>query len=248
VVLPVTDERVQRIGEIQRAFRKRGDFFFIYWDIRRKYSAKELQAAELLHLMVRAVFEPPGESCGTEYDESVACQRCGAGARQVSELILDTKRIPKGKDIARTISGEVVVSRRLVEAFRERGLRGAEFRPVLHRGRRVFESSEWGQLVVTSKPVKFNAQTLTGNTPFDLDERDEYRCPQGHTAGMAWLSELFVSRATHDGSDLLQTEKAFGLRRGVLRPRSRLLISQKLYQMMLEMKAKGFAVEVAHLV
>ncbi|HVG61232.1 MAG TPA: hypothetical protein VNA24_21915, partial [Hyalangium sp.] len=68
VVLPTTDERVQQIGEIQRTYRKNGGFFFIYWDVRRKYSEKELQAAQLLHVIVRTVFEPTGEECGTAYD------------------------------------------------------------------------------------------------------------------------------------------------------------------------------------
>lgn len=248
VVLPTSDERVQQIGELQRSYRKRGGFFFIYWDVRRKYSEKELQTAHLLHLNVRAVFESTGEECGTTYDETTACKRCGAGAEQTSELILDTKRIPKGKDIARTIGGEIVVSRRFADAFREHGLQGAEFRLVLHRGRRSLEPSEWSQLVVTSSPVKFSTRTVTGNTPFDLDDQNEHRCPRGHTAGLTWLSEFFVLRSSHDGGDLLHTEKMFGLRRGYLRPRPQLLISQKLRRVLVDMKAKGFELEVAHLV
>jgi hypothetical protein len=248
VVLPTTDERVQQIGELQRAHRKKGGFFFIYWDVRRKYSEKELQTAELLHMNVRAVFEPTGEECGTTYDETTACKRCGAGADQTSELILDTRRIPKGKDIARTIGGEIVVSRRFAEAFRKHGLQGAEFQPVLHRGRKSLEPSEWSQLVVTSSPVKLSSRTVTGNTPFDLDEQNEHRCPKGHTAGLTWLSEFFVLRSSHDGGDLLHTEKMFGLRRGYLRPRPQLLISQKLRGVLVAMKAKGFELEAAHLV
>jgi hypothetical protein len=248
VVLPTTDERVQQIGELQRAHRKKGGFFFIYWDVRRKYSEKELQAAELLHMNVRAVFEPTGEECGTTYDESTACKRCGAGADQTSGLILDTRRIPKGKDIARTIGGEIVVSRRFADAFRKKGLQGAAFQPVLHRGRGSLEPSEWSQLVVTSNPVKLSTRTVTGNTPFDLDEQNEHRCPKGHTAGLTWLSELFVLRSNHDGGDLIHTEKMFGLRRGYLRPRPQLLISQKLRRVLVDMKAKGFELEAAHLV
>jgi hypothetical protein len=247
-VLPTTDARVQQIGELQRAHRKRGGFFFVYWDVRRKYSVKELQAAQVLHLIVRAVFEPAGEECGTTYNEATACKRCGAGAEQTSGLILDTRRIPKGKDIARTIGGEVVVSRRFADAFRAHGLQGAEFQPVLHRGRKSLEPSEWSQLVVTSSPVKLSTRTVTGNAPFDLDEQNEHRCFRGHTAGLTWLSELFVLRSSYDGGDLLHTEKMFGLRRGYLRPQPQLLISQKLRRVLVEMKAKGFELEVAHLV
>jgi hypothetical protein len=248
VVLPTTDERVQQIGEIQRTYRKNRGFFFIYWDVRRKYSAKELQAAQLLHVIVRAVFEPTGEECGTTYDETTACKRCGAGISQTSELILDTRRIPKGKDIARTVGGEIVVSPRFVNAFSEHDLQGAKFQPVLHRGRRSLEPSEWSQLVVTSSPVKLSPRTVTGNNPFDFDDQNEHRCPRGHTAGLTWLSEFFVLRSSYGGSDLLHTEKMFGLRRGYLRPEPQLLISQKLCRVLVDMKAKGFALEVAHLV
>ncbi|HVG57895.1 MAG TPA: hypothetical protein VNA24_05030, partial [Hyalangium sp.] len=189
-----------------------------------------------------------GEECGTAYDETTACKRCGVGASQTSALILDTRRIPKGKDIARTIGGEIVVSRRFANAFSEHGLQGAKFQPVLHRERRGLEPSEWSQLVVTSSPVKFSPRTVTGNTPFDLDDQNEHRCPRGHTAGLTWLSEFFVLRSSYDGSDLLCTEKMFGLRRGYLRPEPQLVISQKLRRVLVDMKAKGFELEVAHLV
>ena len=248
VVLPGDDPRVQQIGGIERAQLKRGSLFFTYWHIHRRYTKDELQSAELLDLVIRAYFEPPGSMCGTEYDESVACKHCGAGARQTTELILDTKRIPKSKDIAQTIAGEVVVSSRFVAAFKEHGLRGAEFRPVLHKGRKGPQPSDWYQPLITSKPLKLDARTVTGNNPFDLDERNEHRCPKGHMAGLNQISELFVKRASHDGSDLCITDKCFGCRRGELRPEPRLLISSRLRDMLEGMNAKGYVLEVAHFV
>jgi hypothetical protein len=248
VLLPAEDKLVQRIGELQREYRKRGDFFFLYSHIHRHYSQRELAAAELLDLVIRACFEPAGEDCGTEYDESVECRHCGAGARQLSDLILNTRRIPKGKDIARTIAGEIVISPRVVQACREHGLRGADFRPVLHRGRKAPEPSEWSQLVITAKPLKLSTLTVTGYNVFDLDEEDENRCPKGHVAGLNQLSELYVQRGSWGGSDWCRTDKLFGLRRGLLRPEPRILISQKLRQVLVGMKAKGFELEVARLV
>lgn len=248
VLLPAEDERVQRIGEIQREYRRRGKFFFLFSAIHRHYSKRELAAAELLVLVIRAYFEPAGEDCGTGYDESVECKHCGAGTRQVSDLILNTRRIPKGKDVAKTIAGEIVISPRVVQACQEHGIRGADFRPVFHRGRRGPEPSEWSQLVVTSKPAKLSPLTVTGNDVFDLDEDDEYRCPRGHTAGLRIISEIHVQRTKWDGSDWCLTDKLIGLRRGVLRPEPRILISQKLRQVLVDMKAKGFELEVAHLV
>ncbi len=245
-MLPGDDRRVQEIGNIERAMRKKGDLFFTYWHIHRKYTEEEIESAELLDLVIRSYFEPTGSMCGTGYDESAACKHCGAGAPMTTPLILNTNRAPKNKDIAQTIAGEVVVSQRFVDAFREHGLSGAEFRPVLHKGRKGLLPSELYQLVVTSKPLKLTANTVAGNNPFNLDERNEHRCPKGHMAGLNQISELYVSRASHDGSDICVTDKLFGVRRGELRPEPRYLISPKLRDVLTEMKAKGFILEVAH--
>ncbi|WP_224242682.1 hypothetical protein [Hyalangium gracile] len=239
---------MQQISQLDHRFTEEGASFFLGWDIHRHYEEDELRSAELLHLVVRAHFEPPGAMCGTEYDDSVACGHCGAGARQVSDLILNTRRIPKGKDIAQTIAGEVVVSPRVVQACRDQGLHGAEFRPVRHRGRSGLAPAEWSQLVITSKPLKLHARTVTGNHPFDLDEGNRHRCPNGHVAGLNQISELYVHRKGWDESDWCRTDKLFGMRQGELRPEPRLLISQKLRQVLVGMKARGFELEIAHLV
>lgn len=247
IVLPSNDRRVQQIGQLDQRFTEEGTSFFLGWDIHRHYAEEELQSAELLHLVVRAHFEPPGAMCGTEYDDSVACKHCGAGARQISDLILNTRRIPKGKDIAQTVAGEIVVSPRLVQACGEQGLQGADFRPVRHAGRRGSEPSEWSQLVISSKPLKLSARTVTGNHPFNLDEENRHRCPKGHVAGLNQISELYVHRKSWDGSDWGHTDKLFGMRQGELRPEPRLLVSQKLRRVLVEMKAKGLTWEIAHL-
>jgi len=248
VVLPVRDKRVQEIGRIDRSFTQKGTSFFLGWHIHRRYTEDELRSAEVLNLVIRAYFEPPGSMCGTEYDDAAACRFCGAGAPQKTELILNTKRIPKNKDLAQTLAGEVVVSSRFVAAFKAHGLSGAQFRPVLHAGRNGPQPSEWYQPLFTSKPVTLDAKTVTGATPFDLDERNEHRCPKGHLAGLNQISELYLQRASHDGSDLCITDKGFGVRRGELRPEPRLLISPRLRDMLEGMDAKGYALEVAHFV
>ncbi|WP_143101373.1 hypothetical protein [Stigmatella aurantiaca] len=248
VVLPLSDPQVRHIQELEQEHRRRGGVFFTYWRIHRSYSAKELQAAELLNLAIRSYFEPPGTLCGTGYDESVACAHCGSGARQVTPLTLDTRRIPKGKDFAQTIAGELVVSLRLADALVERGIRGADYQPVLHHGRHGAEPSDWRQLVITSKPARLHARTVAGVHPFELDAEGEHRCPNGHLAGLNQISELTVERDSLDTSDWWRTDKLFGVRRGELRPEPRLLISQKLREVLVKEKAKGFALEVAHAV
>ena len=136
VTLATNDPLYKRIGEIdrQRRAQEKRPFFF-GWDIEYRYSRKELEAAELFHLWITAVFEPAGEQCGTVYDDSTTCPICGAGRTQVTSLILDLRKVPKGKDIARTIADEWIVSQRLAEILLDAGMTGFELRPVRHRAR-----------------------------------------------------------------------------------------------------------------
>jgi len=246
VLLPLDDPRLPRVGAFDRELSKKDRAFFFGWTIHRRYSERELREAELLRLWPRATFEPAGEECGTQYDESRACPHCGAGARQASELVLDLKCVPKGADLARTIANEIIVSTRLVEAMQARGITGAEFRPVRQSGKKGAVSSGWHQLAVVSPPVDVVAPTVTGNDPFDLDEQDECRCPLGHIAGLNLLSELHIARKSHDGSDWACTRQLFSMRMGLIRPHPLLLISPKLRALFVELKVKRLLIEVAH--
>src|SRR5688572_24665582 len=99
VAMATSDPRFERIGELQRRINQEYDrSFFHGWNITRSYSQNELQSAPLLRLIVTSVFEPAGEERGTRYNESTECPRCRSGGKQVSDLYLDWKRIPKGKD------------------------------------------------------------------------------------------------------------------------------------------------------
>ena len=244
VLLPMDDPRVKLIGDLEREFQKRDQSFFYGWHISRRYTHKELEAAELLQLLIRPTFEPPGEMCGTKYDDSAACPHCGAGASMRGDLHLDLQRIPKKKDLALTIAGEPVVSAKLVKALREHGITGAEYLPVRHKTGVV--SKEWHHLVVTSPAVDIIPPTRVGTKPFDLDESGGYRCPLKHVAGLNRLSELWVRRADADSSDWVRTRQLIGTRRGVLRPEEQLLISPRLYRLLMDWKAKRFEIEVAH--
>jgi hypothetical protein len=247
VVLPLGDEWVGRIARIDKAYRERGRAFFVSWHIARRYSDKELRAAELLTLWPKVAFEPPGALYGTQCDETTGCPHCGAGARQTSELVLDLRRVPKEADLTRTIADELVVSARLAEAMSAAGFTGAAFRPVRQAGVKGRRSESWLQLAVTSSPVELVAPTAGGNDPFDLDEEGAHRCPRGHVVGLNRLSEVHVARSSYSGSDLTCTRQLFGVRRGVLRPRPCLLISPRLHALLKELKVGRFDVELAHL-
>jgi hypothetical protein len=242
--LPMQDERVRLIGELNREFNRRGRSFFLGSSISRHYTTEELQLAELFSLRPLSIFEPCGEMCGTEYDESEACSLCGAGARQTTDLRLEPESIPT-RDLSFTIAREIVVSNRLAQALQDHGITGAAFLPVRDPEGRVLEN--WRQLIVTSDPVDVVAPTLAGSDLFDLDEQGRFRCPQGHLLGLSLLSELWIRRESHDGSDLVGTRQLIGLRRGVLHPRPVLLFSPRLYRLLRVLKVGRMVVEVAHL-
>lgn len=245
VRLPMEDERVRLIGELNREFARRGRSFFMGWSISRHYTPEELEAARMFSLRPLSIFEPCGEMCGTEYDESEACSLCGAGARQSTDLQLEPGSIPK-RDLSFTIAREIVVSNRLAQALRAHGISGVGFLPVRDPTGRLLEN--WHQLTITSAPVDIVPPTLIGGNLFDLDEQGRFRCPQGHVLGLNRLSELWVRRENDDGSDLVRTRQLTGARRGVLHPKAEILFSPKLYRLLRELKVGRLVVEVAHLI
>jgi hypothetical protein len=127
------DPRLEEIVKQQRRLRSERSFLFTTWRIRRSYTQEELERAELLQLLVPTVFEPAGEECGTLYDDTDACTRCGAGGVQVSELVLDLRKIPANRDFARTIADELIVSHRLARLIANSQVSGVELRPVRDR-------------------------------------------------------------------------------------------------------------------
>jgi hypothetical protein len=242
--LDVDDPLVETIRKHEEEEHRRGTTMVTFWQVRRRYSQRELHSAELLWLRVRPFFEPTGEECGTLYDESQACASCGSGARQSSELRLDFKRIPKGRDIAQTLGGELVVSSQLAEAMRRHGITGMELRPVL--GKQGERSNAWHQLVIPSCSLEVVAPTQVGNS-FFVPEPDAARCPIGHVLGLRVLSEVHVSRTSLDGNDWACTRQCVGMRQGLFRPQPLMLISQRLYRLLSDMNVRRLDVEVAHL-
>lgn len=137
IMLDTSDPRFPEVGRLRVSLSAQGKgMFFSGWDITRHYSKTELAAAALFHVLITAVFEPSGEDCGTVFDYGQTCPICSAGRRQVTDLWLDLRRVPKNKDIARTITaGEWIVSERLARLFVDASLTGFELGPVRHKAR-----------------------------------------------------------------------------------------------------------------
>ncbi len=275
IVISTDDPRLPTIREMQAQGMRRRDAFFFGWHLTRKYEKRELEEAELFRLIVTSTFEPAGEECGTVYDESNACKHiftefemrlpmgmnyhcidsCSVGAKQSTDLFLETRSIPKNRDIAITIAGEIVVSRRLTQLLRESGLSGFELLPVRDKREdqknrsaakehRIGES--WSQFFVTSIPVSVSSETRFGKDFFDPDAEGVYRCPYGHVAGLNLLSEVKIGRKDSDGSDVFQTKQHHGAHRGLLRPSAPILITRRFYHLLRDRKARGYKVEIAH--
>jgi hypothetical protein len=218
--------------------------FTMGWYLR-KYTKEELQNAEVLRLTIASHFEPSGEECGTIYE--TLCNHCNWG-RQVSDLILDLRRVPQHKDISETITWvEWVVSSKFVRTFTENKLTGAEFRPIFDFTNPTKRSSESQQLWVTGKAGQLSAMTKLGRDPFSPSQVS-WRCPLEHSIVTAFLSEIYLHRNAWNGSDIAVTGALFGQGRNFLRPTPLIIISQRMYRVLQKAELKGFSYEVAHLV
>jgi len=128
VVLGEHDERVSKLMALLAAVDEKP--FVIHTDI---YTEDERQTAPLLILQpwghVRAW---GGPRLGTSYDIAQACQRCGTGARQTSDMIIandDVRRIEKLR-IAATTFENVLLNDDDVDRLITAQVSGALFWPV----------------------------------------------------------------------------------------------------------------------
>jgi len=250
VKVPVGSNLYNEIGRIYGQIKTIDQkHFFLGWNIHRKYSPRELDDAKLLLLKTVKTFEPAGEECGTIYDTQDACDICGAGRRQVSDLVLDYNTIPKTANIAKTISDEVIVDQEFVDILVNNNMTGYKLGTVLYKSHQArstkHPSNRWYQLMVNSL-VNVHPATKTGEDPFDFDEENKYRCKKGHTIGLDILSELSIYERSWDGSDIVATMELLGVNRGLLHTAPLLLVSQRLFQLI--KKLKGYTVEVVHLI
>jgi hypothetical protein len=248
VTVRTTDPLFERIGKLERALWEQRRVFLTSWKIIREYSMEEWRHAEVCRLTIDKVFEPCGEECGTDYDETKACAICGVGGEQTSALILNTKKIPHNADFARSIANELVVSEKVADAINRNHLTGAVLRPVRHAGKRLNSLPNWYHLIITSRRVPIAVPTRGGIDPFNDDKEGKFKCPLGHVAGLNLLSQLWLKRNDFDGSDITATVESFGIRKGLLRPAPALVISPRAREVFLNAALTGWKCEVAHLV
>jgi hypothetical protein len=238
-------EEIREFIATRRRQQVRGFSAFSLGKYLRKYTTKELLDAEILLLNRVSHFEPSGEECGTVYE--TLCKHCNWG-RQISDLVLDLRRVPQHKDISETIAWvEWVVSSRFAQAFAENKLTGAEFQPVFDIRDPIKRSDKWNQLRVTGAAGSLAGATKMGRDPFSSSEVS-WCCPLGHSAVTQFLSEIYLERGEWDGSDIAVTSALFGQGRNLLRPTPLIFISQRMHRAIKAAGFAGFSLEVAHLI
>lgn len=259
VEISKSDLRYNQIPIISAQVKEKYDRgFFFGWKIKRKYSKSELTSAILFHMKIKNVFQPSGEECGTTYDESQTCDICGANRKQIGELKLKKKTIPK-TDISKTIGGEIVVSEKFVSAIKARNLKGCLLKPIIIND----VKSNYYQLFSTNE-LHLSKKTIAGNDPFtttlgsiggnynisghEINLKPEiYKCPKGHLIGLNLLSEVYVlDNASIMSDDFLASTEKVGVRRGLLQPESVYFCSSEFKKMIDDEKLTGFDFEVAH--
>lgn len=249
VVLPSDDPRMPEIIELQRTTSAEGPGEYLIGGVyvTRRYTKAEWSAAELFRVEVHTAFEPAGEECGTQYDESAVCPVCGAGRTRVGPLRLNVRRIPKQADVAETIAGdELVVSERVADAIRAEGLTGVELMPVIHAGKSADSLPRWFELGVVSSLLAFAPSSRFGSSPINPDNSSA--CPVGDKAGFRLLSEATIVRPSSPLSDFHLTAQYLGNRRGLLVPYRTLLMSPRAERLLASFRPRKLYREVAYVV
>ena len=248
VGISVSDPRYAQIGKLQRKLERETKRPFFYgWNFEFKYTKAELSDARAFELDVVEVAETAGENWGTLYDDSKACKRCGAGGIQVGPLVLNTRYIHKKKDVLRTWTNEVIVSRRTMDLFRRYRISGVSFKPVNSANNSKLKLTEWFQLIVTFVGALIIPPTRVGNDPFDDDRRNKYRCSTGHLLGLSLLSEIWIDACSVTKADIIATQQYIGVRRDNSRPWQSLIVSPRVRELVIKEKIKGCGFKVVHL-
>lgn len=245
LLLDVNHPLVEKLRAIELEYRAQGTTLFSMCVVKRHYTPRELRAAEYVMVGFWPFFRPTGAECGTRYDDSTACPRCGSGARQANELHLELRRIPKSRDIAITMGGEYVITSRLAEVLRQHRITGYELRPIVSKGGRP--TSDHHQLVIPSATAEVVPPTQAGGN-YLYPEPDSSRCPDGHVLGHQLLSSLYVSRDSLGDLDWVFTRQKFGMRGNLYHPLPRMIVTQRLYRLLAEQKVRHLQAEVVHLV
>jgi hypothetical protein len=106
----------------------------------------------------------------------------------------------------------------------------------------------WYQLKITACVGRTDPRTHFGIDPITDDEAGEFVCPNGHTSGLNLVSEVYLARAQHPGTDFAVTENKCGTRMGVFVPEPEIIVSPRVIALLSEHQMKSYSYSIVHLV
>lgn len=241
----VGDALFMRIGKLAQELKEAGlPSPFGSCDIKRSYTAAEIRSARLF--MLRIPFTHfAAEECGTRYDESGTCEKCGLGSMQIGELRIAPGKLPRSRDIIRLWGGELIVTERLASLIPSSGLSGITLRRIINPSTRISAAPlNHSQLIVNSTPVELADRVRFGQHPFDFTSEGRCLCEAGEIAGAQPLTPLTIKESTWDGSDFCHTRVYVSSRAGFFRPHRILMVSRNFLELLQKAKIKGFGFEI----
>lgn len=219
---------------------------FVSWfEVRRCYSAEEMEEASYFFVNFRRTFVEYSEGEKTLWDESMACTVCGFGRVQVGPMILPKLPIRR-PPIVRLGNGAIIVSETVAESLKSFVLEDITLQPVKRSIKEavagnanieITSSSDAIQLM-TSRTARISRTTYVGVNPYSK-KPDPFRCPLGHTLGTSLLGELQLDELPDSNFSL--GAPAIGGRSGLFWPIQPLIISKAARSMLpLEVKYVDF--------
>jgi hypothetical protein len=239
-----SDPLFNKIGQLEFRFKSKKKLFMSSWDARRYYTSAEISAAEFFTLSVDKMLS---EDILGDYDDSSACQFCGAGGHLHAPLILKRARTYEGKkfDVARSLQEELIFSSRIVGLLKASRITGCEWEPVRVSRKDDAKAPDFFRLIVTGGSFEVVQPTRFGIDPFDPDVEGEYRCRMGHLYGLNLLSEIHFGISSEQVSDFMHSAGFVGNRSGELRASHIIVISARAASL-LENAKSGVRLEIAH--
>ena len=251
IVLDGSDPLVEYIRKKIHESERWHESLFCFVNHDYVYDKDELARALLLHLRPNALLRTYGQRYGTQYDDSAACPKCGAGRVQRSPLVIDPRYLAKKKkDLLVTItSDEWVVSAKLANLLLELASEHCTLAPIHDlRGETM---TGWFQLKVHSVFGVAVAPTRFGLDYFHPEDAEgEYVCSEHGLSGLNVLSELYVKQQDGGGSfpSLSLTKNRVGRKAGWIVPAPFLLITRSLADALEEKRIRGLRLEVAYVI
>lgn len=163
---------------------------------------------------------------------------------------------------------EILVSERFRQVMEDNDIKGIRYAPVFSGKRQI----EYFQLL-PEHYFDISPKTKFGVNPHDFSEREEegyyvnreyangkrervwfsppiYKCPAGDNLGLNILSEAYIKNdPLLEGLDYFASRQTVGHKgEGLIRPRHLIFCSNRMRQIIVENKLKGFKFEVAHIV